>query len=456
MENLVDNIPFRKSFNHSLFALVIPIALQNLISAAVNTVDIIMLGTISQSAMSAISLANQIAFILMFFLMGLAIGTGILTAQYWGKNDVQVIHRILSIACMFSVSVSVVFFVISFAFPELLIRIFTGDPELIHYGARYQQIVSFSYLAMSLSQMYLSTARSMEKARFCAIVTSSSLVLNVIMNAVCIFVLFPGEPDKAIIGVAATTVIARCFELFCCIVHSRRPGNVRFSLPIRDNTHKLLLNDYLKYTTPALGNYVIYGGALVAGAAIIGHFNSDMVAANAIANVVRNLATVLCGGIVGGGSVMIGKYLGSGNLDFAKKAGVMIYVYALIFGVLAGITVLLLRPLVFDVININTTAQGFLDSMLIICAVWCVGKSLNSTIIGGVFCAGGDAKFGFWCDLIVMWGIIVPLAWVCAFVWHVTPALLYIAICFDEAIKLPVAVIRFRQYKWLKNITRDI
>ena len=463
MEKTVDTqacpsgaIPFKISFRRSLIALVIPIALQNLISASVNTADIIMLGTIGQSAMAAISLANQITFIFMFFLMGLAIGAGILTAQYWGKKDITIIRRILSIACMFSASVSLVFFIASLCFPASLMRIFTKDSELVLYGAKYQQTVSFAYLAMSISQMYFSVVRSMEKARFCAAVTSASLILNILMNAVCIFILFPGQPDKAIIGVAVTTVIARCIELICCIVHSMRTGNIRFGFPAADNIQKLLLQDYLRYTTPALANYVIYGGALTAGAAIIGHVSSDMVAANAITNVVRNLAIVLCSGISGGGSVLIGKYLGSGDLQSAKKAGVMIYVYALIFGILAGTTVLLLRPLVFYLVNINTAAQGYLDAMLIVCAVFCIGKSLNSTIIGGVFCAGGDAKFGFWCDLIVMWGIIIPLAWVCAFVLQVPPVILYIAICFDEVIKLPAAIIRFRQYKWLKNITRDI
>jgi len=94
--------------------------------------------------------------------------------------------------------------------------------------------------------------------------------------------------------------------------------------------------------------------------------------------------------------------------------------------------------------------------MLYICAVYCIGKSLNSTIIGGVFPAGGDAKFGFWCDVIVMWGIIIPLGYLCAFIWRVNPIILYVVLNFDELIKIPIALIRFRQYRWLKNITRDL
>jgi Na+-driven multidrug efflux pump len=180
-----------------------------------------------------------------------------------------------------------------------------------------------------------------------------------------------------------------------------------------------------------------------------------MVAANSIASAVKNLAIVLCGGIAGGGAVLIGKYLGNNDTEMAKRAGNRINLYALIFGVLAGVTVLLMKPLVFRMVDLNTSAHGYLDGMLYVCAYYCIGKSINSTIIGGVFPAGGDPKFGFWMDTIVMWGIILPLSYVSAFVWHIHPVLLYVVISLDEVIKLPAAIIRYRQYKWLKNITRE-
>jgi len=442
-------------FNRSLITLVIPIALQNLISAAVSAADIVMLGIVSQSVMSAVSLAGQITFVLTLFHFGLSTGAGILTAQYWGKNELGVIRRVLSIACMFSVFVSLLFFFASVCFPNALMRIFTNDAELIAYGMKYQRAVSFSYLAMSLSQMYLSVARSMEKAHFSAAASSVCLLLNIALNAVCIFVLFPGQPDKAVVGVAAATVTARCVELICCVIHSTKLGNIRFSLPKRDNTQKQLLHDYLRYTIPVQANYIVWGCAMAAAAAIIGHVSSDMVAANSIAGVVKNLAVVLCGGIAGGGSILVGKFLGSGDIQAAKKAGIRLYVYALLFGVLAGGSILLFKPLIFRVVSLNDTAQNYLNGMLYVCAYYCVGKSLNSTVIGGIFPAGGDSKFGFWCDAIAMWGVILPLGFVCAFVWRVEPMILYIVICLDEFIKLPAAVFRFRQYLWLNNVTRD-
>ncbi len=446
---------FCDDFHRALIALVIPIAVQNLISAAVVSADVLMLGLVSQTAMSAVSLAGQVSFVLTLFYMGLATGAGVLTAQYWGKKDVRTIQKVFNIAMMFSFCISLVFFVLSLSFPAMLMRLFTNDAALIGYGARYLRWVSLSFLVMGLSQMYLSVAKSTENARLSAWITSTCLVLNIMLNALCIFVLFPDNPERAIIGVALSTVTARFVELVWCMAHSARSGHVRFRLPGKGYLERSLLGDYLKYTSPVQANYIVWGGALAAVSAIIGHVSADMVAANSIAGVVKNLATVLCAGIAGGGSVLVGKYLGNNDKAMARKAGDRMILYSLISGALAGLTILLLKPLVFQLVNLSDAAQVYLNGMLYVCAFYCIGKSMNSTVIGGIFCAGGDAKFGFICDTVVMWGIILPLGYLCAFVWQLPPVLLYAVLSMDEFVKLPAAVVRYRKYRWLTNITRD-
>lgn len=215
------------------------------------------------------------------------------------------------------------------------------------------------------------------------------------------------------------------------------------------------MKDFLKYTLPVQGNYIVWGGALTAAATIVGHVSADMVAANSVASVVKNLAVALCGGIASGGAVLVGKYLGGNDKETAKKAAGRILFYALLFGILAGVTVVVFKPLVLRMVILTQTAEEYLSGMLLVCAFYCVGKSLNSTLIGGIFCAGGDARFGFWCDTIVMWGIVLPLSYACAFVWHLPPVLVFAAISLDELIKLPAALLRYRKYKWLNNITRE-
>lgn len=455
MQGIISANQNNLNFNRQLIRLVVPITLQNLISALVVTVDVVMLGFINQSAMSAVSLAGQITFVLTLFYMGLATGAGVLTAQYWGKKDLNTIERVFNIACIFSIIISVIFFVTSLSMPNMLMRFFSNDTELIHYGSSFLQIISFSYLVTGISQMYFSVTRSMENARFSAWISSMCLILNIFLNAICIFILYPTNAEKAVAAVALSTVIARILELICCIVHSVR-GKIKLKFPKWDTVQNKLQKDFLKYTLPVQGNYIVWGVALTVTAAIIGHVNADMVAANSVASVVKNLAIVLCGGIASGGAVLIGKYLGNGEIEMAKIIGRKINTYAAIFGTLAGLTILLIKPLVFQMVNLSDLAQTYLSGMLLICCYYCIPKSINSTTIGGIFVAGGDSKFGFWCDIIVMWGIIIPLTFLSAFVWHLPPITLFVFICLDEVLKMPIALIRYRQFKWLNNITQDL
>lgn len=446
---------FNRTFNRELLRLVLPIALQNLISAAAVSADVIMLGAVGQSAMAAVSLAGQVTFVLTLFYMGMSAGAGILAAQYWGKKDIESVQRVLDLACSFASGISLIFFAASFAFPAPLMQLFTSDPELIDYGARFLHAVSFAYLAMGLAQMFFGVMRSMERAGLTALISSSGLLLNILLNALCLFVWFPGDAENAIRAVAFATVFSRFVELAWCIAYSRKHKSLSFRWPVRDAIQRKLLGDYLKYTTPVQGNYLVWGVALTATTAIIGHIDADMVAANSVASVVKNLAVVLCGGIAAGGSVLVGKYLGRNDMQMAKKAGDRMLLYALIFGLFAGLLVLLMQPLTFKIIDLSPDARHNLNGMLFVCAYYCVAKSFNSTTIAGLFVAGGDSRFGFWCDTLVMWGIVLPLSYLSAFVWQLPPIAVYAVISLDEIVKLPASLIRYRQFKWLNNLTRD-
>ncbi len=444
-----------RPFYGQLFALVLPIAAQSLISALVNSAGVVILGYVSQAAISAVSLANQVTFMLMLFYLGISTGTGILTAQYWGKGDISSIERVQGIGCCLSAIVSAFFFVAALLVPESLMRILTNDEVLVALGARYLRVLSVSYLFMSLSQVYLSVIRSMEQARLSAIISSVCLAVQVALSSLAVFVLFPGDSDRATTGVAAVTVVARAVELVWCLLHSALKGRAKLRLAASVRLDRPLLRDFLRYASPVQANYLVWGGALSATAVIMGHVSSDMVAANSVASAVKNLVLVLCTGIAQGGSVLIGKSLGEGLIEDAKRDGGRVVRCALAAGALAGFLILIFRPLALKVGSLSDDAQSILNGMLLICSVYCIGKSANSTVIGGIFCAGGDSKFGFLCDTVVMWGIVIPAGYLSAFVLRLPPVAVYAVLCTDEFLKLPFMVRHYRQYKWLNNITRQ-
>ena len=442
------------SFSRNLLRLAVPIVLQNLVTTAVSSADVIMLGFVSQDALAAGSLASQIMFILNLVYSGISSGVIMLAAQYWGKQDTLTIERIMGIGMRISILISTVFFILAFFFPALLMRIFTNDMQLVSTGIPYLKIVSFSYLFMSISQVYLCTMRTIERVIFATAANASALLLNILLNAVFIFGLL-GAPKMGIAGVALATTIARGIEFVICMLDALKFKTIRFRPSTIFERHKLLFVDFMKYSLPAFGNEVSWGLAFSMYSVIMGHLGSDIVAANAVVVVARNLGTVSCFGIANAGAILLGKSIGAGRMETVKADASKFCKITFISGMIGGIFIFLLRPLFMNMADLTATAQGYLNIMLFINMYYVLGQAMNTAVICGVFRSGGDSKWGFICDTIDMWGYAVPMGFFTAFVLKLPPMWVYFIICTDEFVKIPFVYKHYKSYTWLKNITRE-
>lgn len=440
-------------FYKNLLALVFPIAVQNLMTAFVSASDALMLGFLNQTALSAVSLATQVQFVLNLFFAALTIGTTVLAAQYWGKHDTEAVEKVLCIALKLSFLISLVFFATAFFFPRILMQIFTNELSLMEAGAPYLRIVSWSYLFMGFSQIYLCIMKNSGRTTKSTIYGSSALVLNILLNAILIFGLF-GFPQMEIAGAAFATTISRAVELILTLFENRKPDVVRVKWSYFRSGSVRLKQDYYRYTLPVLANELAWGCGFTMFSVIMGHLGSDAVAANAIANIVKNLIACVCLGIGTGSGILVGNELGSGNLETAKRYGGLLCKLSLIVGVASGFLILLSSPLILMLTtSLTEQAHSYLKIMLYICSYYMIGKSINSTVIAGIFCAGGDTKFGLLCDSITMWVIIIPIGAFAAFIFHLPVLAVYFILNLDELIKLPAVYRHYKQYKWVKNLT---
>lgn len=442
------------AFNRNIIRLAVPIVLQNLVTFAVTSADVIMLGLVSQNSLAAGSLANQVMFILNLIFAGISSGVIMLAAQYWGKQDTKTIEQIMGIGMRLSVLISTVFFITAFFFPEFLMRIFTDDIDLILSGIPYLHVISFSYLFMSFSQVYLCSMRTVERVYFATAANAVALILNVILNAIFIFGLF-GAPRLGIVGVALATVIARGVELAVCIIDNLIPKVIHFRIRTVFKFNKVLFSDFLKYSLPAFGNEIVWGVAFSMYSVIMGHLGGDMVAANAVVVVARNLGSVACFGIANAGAILLGKSMGSGNNETIKADSSHFIKITIIAAILGGVVIFLFRPVFIGMADLTDAAKGYLGIMLFINMYYILGQAVNTAFICGVFRAGGDSKWGFICDTVDMWCYAVPLGFISAFVLKLPPIWVYFLICTDEFVKIPFVYRHYKSYKWLKNITRD-
>lgn len=443
---------FKNEFYKRLLTLVFPIAFQQFMLALVSASDALMLGAQSQNSLSAVSLASQITFVENLFLAAVTIGLSMLAAQYWGKGDKTAVERIFAYVMKITAIVSFMFFLAGLCVPNLLMRLFTNDNALIISGVIYLHVVSPSYLFAGISQIYLCTLKNSNKAGKSSIISSASVVINIVLNALLIFGLF-GFPKMGIKGAALATVIARIIEVIWCIIESSKKDSIKLKMQNIVHNDKILRKDFWKYTAPVLGNEIVWGVGFTMYSVIMGHLGTDAVAANSIANIVKNLVACFCLGLGSGGGIMVGNELGAGRLEKAKEYGGKLCKLSIICGAVSGLILLALSPLIFAVTDLSNTANNYLKWMLVMCSYYMIGKSINCTTIAGIFCAGGDSKFGFLCDTVTMWCIIVPLGLFAAFILKLPVLAVYFIVNLDEIVKLPAVYKHYKKHKWVKDLT---
>ena len=444
----------KDTFYNQIFKLVLPIIIQNLLSAAVSSADVVMLNYVGQSSISAVSLASQYANVLFMVFYGLGTGATMLCAQYYGKGDKKAIQVVEGIALRFSMLISAAFAAMALFFPELMMRLFTNDAELITVGASYLRFMSVSYLCWGITEVYLAVLRSVGRVTISTALNVLAFSLNIILNAVFIFGLF-GAPKLGAMGVAIATSLSRLIELMACFVVSHLSKDIKLDFRYLFVRNKPLFSDFVKLSLPALGNDISWSVAFSMYSVILGHLGTDVVAANSFVTVVRNFGTVMCFGMASAGGILLGNMIGENKMEEAQDGSKKLMKLTVISGAIGGLIILAATPFVLKYASLSEQAMHYLKYMLLINTYYVMGAAVNTSLICGVFRAGGDSKFGFVCDTIDMWCYAVQLGFIAAFVLKLPVMAVYFLLCTDEFVKWPWVIGHYRSGKWLNNITRD-
>lgn len=444
-----------KVFYRSVFSLVLPMAIQNLINVGVTATDVFMLGRVGEKVLSGSSLAGQIQFIMMLVFFGITAGATVLTAQYWGKKDTKTIEKILGMGLSGGLLIASVFTALALMIPDKLMYIFTSDPIVIAEGAKYLRIVGISYLFMAVTQVYLNIMRSIERVVVATVIYFISLLVNICINAVLIFGLF-GAPRLEIAGAAIGTLSARISETVLVLLYAHFKNKI-VKIRFRNMLHidRVLFRDFVRYSLPVVLNELMWGLGTSCNTAIIGHLGSEAVAANSVAQVARQLAQVVVFGISNATSIWLGKTLGEGKPLHAKAYANRFAILSLVLGMIGGAAILIFGPIAAKMLALSLTSRKYLRFMFFVMSYFVVGQAFNTTMVCGIFRSGGDTRFGLYMDVITMWGCSILLGALAAFIFHAGVPVVYAILLSDEVIKVPICFLRYRKDKWLKDVTRE-
>lgn len=440
----------KRSLRKEIVRLALPIALQQFMTALVGACDAIMLGKLSQDAMSAVSLATQVTFVFNLFMFAFMAGENMFVAQYYGKGDYTGISQVFSLVTKICGCIAVVFLAGTLFFPEQLMRILTNEETLIVLGSEYLRVIGISYVFSGIAQIFLAIMKNCGAVNMSTLINGVMVILNIVLNAVFIFGL-SGFPKMGIKGAALATVLATVVQFLWSVGYVLcRIRAVKFSLR---SCEKKLFGRFWQKTVPLLINNLAWGIGFSMYSVIMGHLGTDAVAANGIANISKNLVVCFCLGLGNAGSIIVGNRLGADRLQEAKEVGETLTKTAIIAGIVSGLVLIALSPFITKMVDLTPIARGYLQKMLLISSYYIAGKSVNCMTIGGIFAAGGDSKFGMLCDSVTLWCIIVPLGCICAFILKLPVMVVYFVLNLDEIIKLPVVYKHYKKYKWIKNLT---
>ena len=440
----------KRSLRKEIVRLAFPIALQQFMTALVGACDAIMLGKLSQDAMSAVSLATQVTFVFNLFMFAFMAGENMFVAQYYGKGDYTGISQVFSLVTKICGCIAVVFLAGTLFFPEQLMRILTNEETLIVLGSEYLRVIGISYVFSGIAQTFLAIMKNCGAVNMSTLINGVMVILNIVLNAVFIFGL-SGFPKMGIKGAALATVLATVVQFLWSVGYVLcRIRAVKFSLR---SCEKKLFGRFWQKAVPLLINNLAWGIGFSMYSVIMGHLGTDAVAANGIANISKNLVVCFCLGLGNAGSIIVGNRLGADRLQEAKEVGETLTKTAIIAGIVSGLVLIALSPFITKMVDLTPTARGYLQKMLLISSYYIAGKSVNCMTIGGIFAAGGDSKFGMLCDSVTLWCIIVPLGCICAFILKLPVMVVYFVLNLDEIIKLPVVYKHYKKYKWIKNLT---
>ncbi len=452
-QSLKEKFIFDKTFIKSVFAIAVPIALQNMISFGVSVADSVMLGSLGDVAISAANLGTQPFGILMAICFGFSSGGGVLIAQFWGKKDLKSIKNVMRMSMQLVFMVSTLISVLCILFPTQIMRIFSTEQEIINAAASYLGLVAFSYIPFALSNNYMMSLRAVEQVFLSTGIYIVSFFVNVFFNYMFIFGAF-GAPELGVRGAAVGTILARCSELIMVIFYQYFiEKQIKFKIHNCFKLNLSLVNSYIKHSLPVVGNEILWGIGFSMTTAIIGRIGSVFVAANSIAGILNQLAFVGIIGVANAAAVLTGKTIGEGDIPKAKRVANSMILFSLIMGVWNCFLILILR---YPFLSFYNVTQATYDAALSITAVMAIIQlflGIDVTCIVGILRGGGDTKVSFMIDCGALWLIGIPGGIISGLILGFPVPLVYICLKLETPVKAILSLLRIRSGKWIRNVT---
>lgn len=435
--------------------LALPMIIQGLAMSTLNFLDVFMVGKLGEVQVAAVGVATQHYNIFNVTSFNLAGGAGIFVAQFWGARDVDSLRKFQGIAFISNMILALIFVISSLITPDGVIALYSQDGEVISEGIKYLVMLTPAFIFQAISVSYMQALRSTENVKLPLFATLVGISLNTALNYCLIFGEF-GFPQMGVEGAALATVIARFVEaaIMSIATYIRK-------LPPTMTLGDILaikLQDITKFFK-IVGPVIIHSIAWVVGTSIYtmiyGRINTESLAAFNIVGSMERISIMLFSSLATACSIMISNKIGAGDEKGATEDAKKYIALMIIAFLLCAFIFALLCPLLLNFYNLSDTTIDYARYLLYVLAGITITKASNILLNVGILRGGGDTKFSMITDILGVWLIGIPLAWLSVFVFGWDIHLVVLLVSVEEVFKLTAGFLRFKSGKWINNLVHE-
>ena len=436
-------------FAKRVFRLALPSTIQALLNVSVNALNNVLAGHyFGEIEISAISQTASLFAIYEVITFGFASSCGILVAQYWGKRDKEKIEKIISIGIRLEFILGLLFSLIMFSFPKIIMGIMTKDASVLNLGAEYLRISSPIYSLFGICNALYSSFSSLEMVNYVFCGTSLCSLSNLALSYILI-------PKLGVAGAAISALISRIISFIFALLVLFKNKKINFEASYLLSSDKILTADFLRVAYPVMGHELIWSVGNNMPQILMGRISTVATSSYSIAINLCQLLSIVQSGLGSAALTIVGQNVGTGKKDRAEKSAKTFVIYTLLASILSTFLLYIIHPVFLNFYDVSPAVLENARMMMKVLMIQTFFTGFDSIVLVNTLRAGGMGKVGFYTDIVVMWMIAIPLGWLGVIRWGLIPPLVALLVKLDMPLKSLVGLYVVLKTNWIHDLTRD-
>lgn len=434
----------------SLFALTWPIFIESLLYMFMGSTDTFMLSHISDNAVAAVGVANQLVFFTILIFGFVAAGTTVLVSQNLGAGLREEARKISGISLSLNLLFGILISILVVLLRETFLQLFHLTPEIKSLASQYLLIVGGTLFTQALLVTASSILRAHGFTREAMGITIIMNIIHLVGNSLFIFGLF-GIPEMGVQGVAISTAVSRGISVFLIfiVLYKRLPLKIEKADYLY--FHKETIKKILKIGVPSAGESAVYNTSQMAITAITAILGAVALTTRVYTFNIMSFMMLFGIAIGQGTQILIGYKVGAREFDGAYQLLFRSLKRSLLMTMVVVIPVVLFREPLMGIFTNNEKIIHEGGILLLLCLILEPGRTFNLVIISSLR-AAGDATFPVKMAFVSMWGVCVPLSYLFGITLDLGLPGIWIAFIIDEWLRGIIMYFRWKSRKWEKKI----